>query len=138
MLRDELKSIASTRRDLRNFGLVVGGVFFALGALAHWKGRPLWPWLEGAGVLLVAFGALYPAALKPLQRAWMTMAVLMGFVMTRVILGVLFFGALLPVGLVARAFGARFFERTPDPGAETYWRRREGHPSGPEHLERQF
>ncbi len=138
MLRDELNAITSTRRDLRNFGLVVGGVFFALGALARWKGRAFWPWLEVPGGLLVAFGALFPPALKPLQRAWMTLAVIMGFVMTRVILGVLFFGALLPVGLIARLFGTRFLEGPPDPGVETYWHRREGKPPDPAHFERQF
>ncbi|VAX27586.1 hypothetical protein MNBD_NITROSPIRAE02-1288 [hydrothermal vent metagenome] len=51
--------------------------------------------------MFIAFGLFLPNLLKPLQKAWMTLAVLMGWVMTRLILFVLFFLIVTPIGLLA-------------------------------------
>ena len=74
MLIDEIKNISSTKKDLRSFGLVVGGVFCLIGALLLWKERPLGPWFLGIGAVLALFGALLPGPLKTLQKAWMALA----------------------------------------------------------------
>ncbi|MEZ4747640.1 MAG: hypothetical protein R3C41_16350 [Calditrichia bacterium] len=92
MLREELKHIPDTRKDLRNFGLVVGGVFAAIGGYLFWRNSEFAPYLIGFGGFLIIFGIIFPPTLKSLQRAWMTLAVIMGFVMTRVFIAALFFG----------------------------------------------
>ena len=120
MLKEDIRAIRSERRDLRNFGLVVGGVFAALGLFLLWKERPAGIWLGGIGSALVLLGALLPGLLLPLQKVWMTLAVIMGWVMTRVILSVLFFLVLTPIGLVARTAGQRFLDRS-FTREETWW-----------------
>ena len=60
MLKEEIKSIPSSRRDLRNFGLVVGGGFLILGAILLWREKALWPWFGGAGIALSSEGSSSP------------------------------------------------------------------------------
>jgi len=138
MLIEEIRGIKSDRRDLRNFGFVVGGVLLALTAFLFWKDRSAWTWTGGIGAALVTLGAVLPASLLPLQKVWMTLAVIMGWIMTRVILSVLFFLILTPIGLIARATGKRFLERRLHREADSYWQVRENHPPPSEHYEKQY
>jgi hypothetical protein len=138
MLREEIRSIPSSRRDLRNFGLVVGAAFIVLGAILLWREKALWPYLGGIGFSLVIGGLLFPAYLKPLQKAWMTLAVIMGWFMTRVILTVLFFFVVTPIGIIARIAGKNFMGDPPPAGTESHWHRRKEEAIDPKHYERQF
>ena len=79
--------------------------------------------LSGGNELVL--GLALPMALKPFQLAWMTLAILMGWVMTRLILFVLFYLVFTPVGLIARLFGKKFFPTSFDTSADSYWITRE-------------
>ena len=138
MIRDEIRNIKSTKKDLRTFGLSVGGVLLLIGGLLFWKARPAWPYFAGCGASLMLVGAAFPAALKPLQKVWMTFAVIMGWVMTRVILTILFFFVLCTTGLIARLSGKRFLELGWKDGSESYWNRRSQEESDPTSCENQF
>ena len=138
MVIEEILAISSERRDLRNFGLVVGSGFLVMAGFLLWKDRPLGPLFSLAGGVLIILGLAFPTLLKPLQKAWMTLAVLMGWVMTRVILSILFFFVLTPIGLTARLFGQRFLDRGPGRVADTFWRKRQPLPDEREMLEKQF
>jgi hypothetical protein len=138
MVLEEIRSISSSRRDLRNFGLVVGAGFILIGLLLLWRGKAPWPWFLGAGTLLPLLGLTFPALLKPIQKAWMTLAVLMGWVMTRVILSLLFYLLLTPLGLAARLFGKSFLGDPPPGPADSYWNLREESPVSPKSYEKQF
>ena len=118
---DDIKKIKSGKKELREFGIVMGCFFGILGGLLFWRHRPyLW-----AAVLSTSFftlGFLLPAVLKPLQKAWMTVAVLIGFVMSRVILSVLFFLVLSALALISRILGKKYLDLTfRKPEQKTYW-----------------
>ncbi len=66
MLSKELKELKTGPRDLRKFGLLVGGVFAALGLVLWARHRPHFPWFLGPGIALLALGAAVPKALKPI------------------------------------------------------------------------
>jgi hypothetical protein len=138
MLREEIKAITSSRRDLRNFGLVVGAGFLILGTVLLWREKTLWPYFGGIGLALALGGLLFPVQLTPLQRAWMTLAVIMGWFMTRVILTLLFFLVVTPIGIVARIAGKQFLGAPPAAGDASHWHRRGDEPIDPKHYERQF
>ena len=73
-------------------------------------------------VLLVALlGLLAPKALKPIYVGLMIVTFPIGWLMTRVILLVLYFAVLTPVGLLMRLFGRDTMKRAFDRGAQTYW-----------------
>lgn len=138
MVLSEIRSISSSRKDLRNFGLVVGCGFFLISLLLLWRGKAPWPWFLGAGIALPLLGLTFPALLKPLQKAWMTLAVLMGWVMTRVILSLLFYLVLTPLGLTARLFGKSFLDHPPPGPSDSYWNLREESEESPKRYEKQY
>jgi len=118
---DDIKGIKSTRRDLRKFGLSVGGVLLVIGALLWWYSRPAGPYLAAAGIVLIALGLVLPGALVPLQKAWMTVAVVIGWFQTRLILCLLFYAVLTPLRFFGILLRKDPLGRRQDPGAKTYW-----------------
>jgi hypothetical protein len=114
----------STRRELRKFGLVVGGVFAALAlyfllryGLTHTAGRILG--CVGGTLLLLAAGA--PRALVPFRRVWMALAHLLGWINTRLILGVVYYVAFTLVRCFLVLLRKDPMRRHPDAKLATYW-----------------
>jgi hypothetical protein len=138
MLRHELHAISSSKRDLRNFGLVVGGVLLLLGILLLWRGRGSAPVFLVCGITMILAGVLSPSVLKPLHRPWMMAAVALGWLSTRIILSVLFYAIMTPISFLARISGKRFLSLKPDSSLKSYWNYREHKEWKPEEYERQF
>jgi hypothetical protein len=138
MLLDDIRNIKSTRKDLRNFGLTVGGALAIVGGVLWWFAKPVFPYFMGAGALLVFLGLTVPAVLKPLQKIWMTFAVMMGWLMTRVILFFFFFLVFTSVGVFGRLFGKQFLSLRGKPGTSSQWNRREAAPYDKQKTEMQF
>jgi len=91
----------------REFGLIVGGVFVLLGGWWLYRGKLI----NVAGVFLplgsalILLGLVFPGALIYPNKAWMKLAEVLSFVMTRLILGVVFFLIVTPIGVIKRLFG---------------------------------
>lgn len=66
-------------------------------------------------------GAAIPAVLKPIYSVWMALAVVLGFIMTRVILTIVFYLVVTPIGLIMRAVGRDPLDRKLDSNASSYW-----------------
>lgn len=130
-------AVQADRAQLRNFGLIVGGIFGAIG---------LWPtivrggstrlWMVGLAVVLVLPALVAPQALRLPHRAWMALGNALGWVNTRVVLGLIFFGLITPMGLVLRLTRRDPMRRTFDPNAITY--RVPQKPRAGAHMMRQF
>src|ERR1700745_1111787 len=120
-IRADLKKLRTDTRDLRKFGLTVGGVFILLGVLLLLRHRSSYVAFCGAGALLTAFGVIWPRALKYVYMAWMVLAFTLGFVMSNVILTLFFFLFVTPIGLLARLFQKDFLARKWDKRAASYW-----------------
>jgi hypothetical protein len=138
MLKEEIKGIQSSKKDLRNFGLVVGGVLLLLGVLLLWRGKGSYPVFLACGTVLLLAGVLAPSLLKPIQRPWMILATGLGWLSTRIILSVLFYAILTPIGFFSRLWGKRFLSLRPDTSLKSYWNYREQRKPKPEEYERQF
>lgn len=120
-LLDEIKDIKSETKDLRSFGLTLGIFLILFAGLLWWRGKGLHFWMIGLGGTLALLGLLLPNLLKPVQKGWMTLAVLIGWVMNRVILSLLFFIAVTPIGLIARLTGKQFLDTAWKDGKDSYW-----------------
>lgn len=124
MLKEEFKHINETKKDLRKFGITVGSVLVAIAVLLFYFEKPSGIYFAVIGGLLILFGALFPQLLKPLNRIWMSLAIVLGFFMSRVILTVLFYFVLTPIALLARLVGKKFMILKYDKSAKTYWEKR--------------
>ena len=138
MLIEEIRRIRESKKDLRKFGLTLGVVMLAIAALLSVKGSGSAIYWGVIGLLLVVLAVTSPVALKPLNKGWMTLAILLGWVMTRVILVILFYLVLTPTALIARLVKKDFLDRKMDRTAKTYWRKRERKDFDAENYERQF
>ncbi len=127
-----------TRTELRKFGLTVGTAFAVLGAISWWRGHELPPrvmWTVAA--LLIVPGAIAPGILGPVHKGWMAFATVLGHINTRIILTVVYYLVMTPIGLVMRLFrdplNRSLRDRTP-----TQWVKCESRPVDLERYERQF
>ena len=138
MLLDEIKNIKSEKKDLRNFGITFGVVLGLLSGLLWWKGKDTYSVFVILSIVFFLFGLVLPSLLKPLQKAWMMFAVIMGWFMTRLILSILFYIVFTFIGLVSRLFGKEFLKLTIDKSNKSYWIAREPVPFTKERYEKQF
>ena len=108
-------------RQLRKFGLTVGGVFLLLGGISRWRGHTTPPMVFWTiGTALVIPGAVAPRILGPVERAWMRFAEVLGHFNARVILTVLYFVVVTPIGFVLRWFKDPL-DRTLADGRSSEW-----------------
>lgn len=128
---------AATPRQLRSFGLIVGGVFSLLGvwpAVVH--GLPLRAWALGLGGILIAPALVLPALLRWPYRAWMAVGRVLGWINSRIILSIFFYVILTPVGILFRILGKDPMRRRYDPAAGSYRQARKARPAS--HMRHQF
>jgi hypothetical protein len=124
-------------RQLRSFGLTVGGVFAVIGLWpsVFRSADPRWWALALAGLL--AFPALlFPKFLEPAYRGWMFVGHLLGWINTRIIMGMLFFTLFSMIGCILRLMGKDPMHRKMVPGAKTYRVPRPFRPAS--HMRHQF
>jgi len=138
MIIEETKNIKSSKKELRQFGIVMGVAFGLLGILFLWRHKGYYPYLFVVSAVFFIFGIALPVILKPVQKIWMSVAILIGHVVTRVILSILFFLVLTPMGLIARLFGKQFLNLKIDKSQKSYWNYREAKELKQSNYERQF
>ncbi len=102
---EEIKDLSPGKKDLRNLGLVFLVAFIVIGGIVFWKGGSSGPYWIGAGVIFGLWGLAWPGGLKPVYKVWMTLAVILGFFMSRFLLSVVFYLAVTPIGLIMRLLG---------------------------------
>ena len=124
MLKDEFKHIKETKRELRKFGLTVGIVLVLIAALLFYFEKASAIYFGVIGAFLIFAGLIYPKILKPLNKVWMGLAIVLGYIMSRVILTILFYIVLTPISFIARIFGKKFMMLKYDKSAKTYWEKR--------------
>ena len=113
----------------RSFGWTFSGIFLAVGVYGLWRGGAVLSWLLVAAVVMAAVTVTRAAWLTPLNRAWMSLGLLLGRVVNPLVLGLIFFGLFTPVGLVMRMWGRDAMARRFEPELKTNWLKRD--PPGP-------
>lgn len=130
---------SATTKDLRSFGFTFGAVALAFGAVLSWRGRPSGPWFLAASALFFLVGALAPGLLRPAFGPWMKFAEVLGYVNTRILLGLFFLVGITPTGLIMRGVGKDPMGRTFKKKDEaSYWTKPTPHADGVRHFDRQF
>lgn len=129
---------ANERKHLRTFGLMVGGIF---GLIGFWpvviRNGDIRTWAVTVAAALVLPAVLAPRVLGPVHRLWMLSGHALGWINTRFILTLAFFGLFVPLGRFRHVVLAKDpLRRDFEPNATSY-RIPRGPRSG-SHMTRQF
>jgi O-antigen/teichoic acid export membrane protein len=126
-----------TSKQLRSFGFTVGGIF---AVIAVWpfivrSDDPRWWAMMVAGCLLVP-AVVFPKSLVWVYKGWMAVGHVMGWINTRIILGVVFYVIVTPIGMIRRWLGKDPMGRRLRPDLDSYRVVRKPRP--PSHLTKQY
>ena len=135
---EELRNIKSEKSDIRKFGITIGIILMIIAGFLFWKEKETFQIFLSIGSVLCVFGLAIPVVLKPIYWIWMFFSTILGWVMTRVILSLLFYAGLTPIGLISRLFGKQFLELRWDKSKESYWNLRTNVVLEKEKYEKQF
>ena len=109
-------------RELRRFGTAAGVLLVALvwALVPWWRGAARPPWALATGLGLIALGLAWPRAILPLYRAWRPLGRLLALVNTWLLLSLVFFVVVAPLGAVLRRAGRLQYRDGFDPRAASY------------------
>jgi hypothetical protein len=122
----------------RSFGLLIGTVLGILASLNAWRDGHSWQLIAPFSIYFLGAAAIYPSILRPFNRIWLRFGLLLHKVVNPMVMGLLFFGAVLPTGLILRARGKDLLRLKLDPETGTYWIVRRPPGPSPETIKNQF
>lgn len=126
-------------RAEKEFGLIVGGVFVLLGSWWIYRGK----FFNAAcvliclGAVLILFGVVVPRLLVVPRKLWMKLAEGMSYVSSRIILAIVFFLVLTPIGLIKRAMGWDPLQRRGG-SRDSFWQPYPERQKNPRHYEKMY
>jgi Saxitoxin biosynthesis operon protein SxtJ len=124
----------------RSFGLTMAG-FFALVAflpLLHGSLSSIRWWALGIAAAFLAVTLLWPTGLRPFNRIWLKFGLLISKIVSPVVLALIFYVTVCPIGLLMRAKGRDPLRLRRNATATSYWILREQAENPPESMKRQF
>ena len=123
----------------RSFGFVFAGVFTVLTLLKLWRGWTDWGYLWlGLAIAFALAAAAAPSVLAPLNRIWLKIGLALHKVMTPLIMGLLFFLVVTPIGLIMRATGKDLLRLKRTGAEKSYWIDRTQPGPAPDMMKNQF
>ena len=138
MINQLIAEIKTTKKEIKTFGIIIGLIILTVGSILFWKNNSFYEILFITGSIFLGSGLVIPMVLKPIYFVWMVFASILGWFMTFVILGFLFYVIFTPIGLTLRFFGKKFLELRWDNSKESYWDFRTNEYPQKEKYEKQF
>jgi hypothetical protein len=130
--------IDTSEKKVRNFGFLFSVVAIALAAFRYYKGGNSWVWFVGGSVFFLLAGLFLKPVLRPVYVVWMKFAFILGWLNTRLLLGVFFYLVVSPVGVVMRLVGRDPLTRKIDRSQSSYWMKRDPRPFNAKRYEHLF
>ncbi len=117
----EIKEIKSSKKELRQFGYTLGIVCVALALLLWFRGKGVSLPLLAAAIFFLCFAAVFPGILKPFQKIWMSLALVIGWITAHVILTVVFYLVFMPLALILKFSGKDLLDLKLSKTVVSYW-----------------
>jgi len=108
----------------QSFGLVMGAACLVIAGIGYWFGSAYWPVWTGAAAVFGALAMLWPSVLYPLNRLWFWFGLALHKVVNPLVMGVLFFVVITPIGLLMRLSRKDPLGLETEPDAASYWAER--------------
>jgi hypothetical protein len=126
-----------TNKQLRSFGFTVGGIFALIGfwpLVVRAEDPRWWALVIAAGLLIPA--VVFPRSLVWVHKGWMAIGHVLGWINTRIILGMIFYVIVTPIGIIRRWLGKDPMGRNLRPDLDSYRVIRKPRPAS--HLTKQY
>ena len=140
-MSNEINTAEVTKSDLMKFGLIMGGMFALIfGGLFPWifdktsETWPIWPFIVMA--IFWALALIIPQSLRKVNELWIKVGNVLGWINSRIILGIMFYLLIFPIGLLLKLFGKDSMDRKLESETDSY--RKMSKPRDKSHLERPF
>ena len=117
------QDIAALRKFAVTMALAFPVIFMAFLPWLLGFGVPVWPLAVSAGLMLL--WAVYPKGIYYPQWCWAWIGFVLGWINTRVLLGLVFYFLIFPMGWAARKLGKLNYRRASDSQTESGWVQRE-------------
>ena len=117
---EEIKNIRLAKKDLKSFGFTFGIILTSLGTFFLYKGIDYFIYFLCIGLVFIGLSFITPIILKPVYTIWMTFGVVFGWIMTRLILIVLFYTVVTGIAILTRKIGKDFLDLKLK-NKESYW-----------------
>jgi hypothetical protein len=105
----------------RSFGLVFASFFALLALHSWWRSGHAWPLYAVISVTFLATGLLWPHVLRGPNRMWIKIGAFLGAVVSPIVMAVLFFFVVTPVGFLMRLSGKDNLRLRALPKGDSYW-----------------
>ena len=117
----EIRNIKATKRNVRNFSFLISFVLILLGIYFSLKNNDFELNFLLLPVFFILSGIFFPIVIKPLYFIWMLLTIMLGFVMTKIILIVLFYLVIFPTGILAKLTGVKLLDTKFRSAKGSYW-----------------
>tara|TARA_B100000902_G_C27091633_1_gene804114 strand:+ start:329 stop:739 length:411 start_codon:yes stop_codon:yes gene_type:complete len=134
---EEIKNIKTSKKDFRSFGITIGIILFIISCLLFYYDKESYRIIVIIASTFLGVGLILPVFLKPIYLVWMTFAVILGWVMTRLILSLVFYLIITPISLITRILGEDFLSLKNN-SSNTYWNNRNSSTELNQDYEKQF
>lgn len=134
---EEIKNIKTRLKDLRSFGITFGIIILVIAGFLLFKEKDSYQVFLYLSSIFIGLGLVVPIILKPIYLLWMVFAVILGWIMTRLILSIVYYFILTPIGIITRLLGEDFLGLKKS-NVESYWNIRESKLESNQDYKKQF
>jgi len=135
---DDFKNIRTDNKAIRDFGILIGIILLIIAGILFYKERASYELIIFFGIAFIGLGLGKAIILKPFYSIWMYFAVVLGWLMTRLILGLLFYIVVSPISLILRLFGKEFLDLKTSSLNRSYWNYKDNDSISHQNYEKQF
>jgi len=132
-ITDEINNLKPDKNAIKKFPLIIGTIFLLMYLYFYFFTDVRYYLFLFAG-MLAGLGFFLPVeVIYPFYKGWMSIAIFLSYFMSRLILIILFYLVITPLGLILRLFGKDFLELKIEREKKSYWNKKEeGNISDPE------
>jgi len=105
----------------KNFGLVFFVMFILIALWPLLSDGNIRIWSVIVSIIFLILGLLNSKILTPLNKIWIRFGILLGKIVSPIVMGIVYFGVVTPIGLIMKLFGKDILNLKIDKNKNTYW-----------------
>ena len=118
---NEIKNINYNKTQIRNFGIILSIIFLFFNLFFYLVGKNISNPLLILTPTMLLISLYLPTLIKPIYSIWMLLAIIIGWIMTRIILIIMYYIILTPISLISRLFRKQFLDLNWSNTKSSFW-----------------